>query len=95
MFIRNVCNDLGVKLDGATVLAVDNQAAIKIVENMGVTGRNKHFDDSLHYIRHLYDHRVIKPIFVTTRHQRADGFTKPLEKTPFAAWKKFLLNFVE
>ena len=73
MFIRNVCNDLGVQLDGPTILAVDNQAAIKIVENMGVTGRNKHFEDSLHYIRHLYDHRVIKPIFVTTRNQRAQS----------------------
>ena len=95
MFIRNVCNDLGVQLDGPTILAVDNQAAIKIVENMGVTGRNKHFEDSLHYIRHLYDHRVIKPIFVTTRNQRADGFTKPLEKSTFTSWRTSLLHFVE
>ena len=94
MFIRNVCNDLCVKLDGATVLAVDNKAAISIVENMGVTGRNKHFEDSLHYIRHLYDHRVIKPTFVTTRHQRADGFTKPLEKSNFQTWSKYILDFV-
>ena len=95
VFIRNVCNDLGVQLDGPAVLAVDNQAAIKIVENMGVTGRNKHFDDSLHYVRHLYDHRVIRPTFVTTKHQHADGFTKPLEKTPFQSWTRSVLHFVE
>ena len=59
------------------------------------TGRNKHFEDSLHYIRHLYDHRVIKPFYVTTRNQRADGFTKPLEKAAFVTWMKLLLNFVE
>ena len=94
-FVRNVCNDLDVPLDGATVLAVDNEAAIKIVENMGVTGRNKHFDDSLHYIRYLYDHRAIKPVYVTTKNQRADGFTKPLEKSPFTLWTKTQLNFVE
>jgi hypothetical protein len=94
-FVRNVCNDIDVPLDGATVLAVDNEAAIKIVENMGVTGRNKHFDDSLHYIRYLYDHRAIKPVYVTTKNQRADGFTKPLEKSPFTLWTKTQLNFVE
>ena len=94
-FVRNLCKDLGVQLDGPTVLAVDNQAAIKIAENMGVTGRNKHFEDALHYFRHLYDHRVVGPTFVTTKHQRADGFTKPLESKPFRAWIRGLLHVVE
>ena len=67
-------------------MAVDNQAAIKIAENLGVTGRNKHFQDSLHYFRHLVDHRVVSPVYVTTKNQRADGFTKPLPKHTFLTW---------
>ena len=89
-FVRNLCDFLGVKLDGPTVMCVDNQAAIKIAENLGVTGRNKHFQDSLHYFRHLVDHRVVAPVFVTTKHQRADGFTKPLDNTAFKRWKPAL-----
>ena len=86
MFVRNVCNDLGIIINGATVLAVDNQAAIKIVENQGVTARNKHFTDAIHYVRHLHDYGVVKPVYVSTKYQLADGFTKALGKTDFTAW---------
>ena len=95
MFVRNLCDFLGVRLDGPTVMAVDNQAAIKIAENLGVTGRNKHFQDSLHYFRHLVDHRVVSPVYVTTKNQRADGFTKPLDNTTFKRWKLLLSNLLD
>ena len=70
---------------------MDNQAAIKIAENIGVTGRTKHFIDAIHYFRHLVDHRVVAPTFVRTDFQRADGFTKPLEKGKFRTWTSMLL----
>ena len=79
-------SDLGFKLSGPTILAVDNQAAIKIAENIGVTARNKHFKDCLHYFRHQVEHKVVRPIFVTTKHQRADGFTKALDKSTSRDW---------
>ena len=92
MFVRNLCNFLGVKISGPTVIAVDNQAAIKIAENMGVTAHNKHFCDAIHYFRHLCDHRVVSPVFVSTNHQRADGFTKPLDGNVFKMWRKHVVN---
>ena len=85
-FVRKVLVDLGYVCNGPTVLAVDNEAALKIVTNLGVTARNKHFADALHYFRHLVDHLVVKPTFVRTTMQRADGFTKPLGKTLFRPW---------
>ena len=92
VFVRNVLGDLGFSVSGPTVLAVDNQAAIKIAENMGVTSRTKHFTDAVHYIRHLVDHRVVRLTFVRTDAQHADGFTKPLGKGPFRAWQRLLLR---
>ena len=92
VFVRNLCDFLGVKLNGPTVVAVDNQAAIKIAENMGVTGRNKHFQDSIHFFRHLVDHLTVSPCFVTTDRQRADGFTKPLEGRMFDRWRACVLD---
>ena len=91
VFVRSLCDFLGVKLDGPTVMCVDNKAAIQIAENLGVTGRNKHFQDTLHYFRHLVDHRVVTPVFVTTKHQRADGFTKPLTSSAHKSWRQYLL----
>ena len=40
-FVRHVCSDLGLELQGPLCLGVDNKAAIAICENAGVTGRNK------------------------------------------------------
>jgi hypothetical protein len=92
VFVRNICDFLGIKLDGPTVICVDNKAAIQVAENLGVTGRNKHFNDSIHYFRHLVDHLVVKPTFVTTKHQRADGFTKALGPTEFKSWREFIVK---
>ena len=90
-YVRKTLADLGFPPKGPVVLAVDNQAAIKIAENVGVTGRTKHFVDAIHYFRHLVDHRVVAPTFVRTNFQRADGFTKPLAKGPFREWTNKLL----
>ena len=92
VFVRNLCDFLGVKLSGPTVVCVDNQAAIKIAENLGVTAHNKHFVDAIHYFRHLVDHRVASPVFVTTKNQRADGFTKPLEGSTYLGWRSTVMT---
>ena len=73
----------------------DNQAAIQVAENLGVTGRNKHFTDSLHYFRHLVDHQIVVPTFVTTKHQRADGYTKALGPTEFKTWRVNVVKLPE
>ena len=44
-FVRSLCADLGLILHGRLCLTVDNEAAIAICENPGVTARNKHFED--------------------------------------------------
>ena len=86
LFVRNVCNELHIGLSGPVFLGVDNEAAIKIAENRGVTGRTKHFSDALHYIRHMVDHRFIRIRYISTHYQLADGFTKPLTKSLFRTW---------
>ena len=95
VFVRNLCDFLGVKLSHPTVVCVDNQAAIKIAENLGVTAKNKHFQDAIHYFRHLCDHRVVTPVFVTTNHQHADGFTKPLDGQKYKTWRDWLVTLIK
>ena len=64
-FVRNVCVELGVELSGPVCLGVDNTAAITIANNRGVTGRTKHFNDAIHYIRHM----IVRVRYVPTRFQ--------------------------
>ena len=93
IFIRNVLKDLKFEISSSSTLAVDNRAAIDIANNLGVTARNKHFKDTLHYFRHLVDHRIVYPIHVSSKFQRADGMTKCLERSAFRDWCKLLYRF--
>ena len=91
-FVRNLCTDLKLPLKEQVVLAVDNKAAIDIAYNIGVTGRTKHFTDAIHYVRFLVDHKRLCVKHVATDLQRADGFTKPLDKRMFVSWVSALVR---
>ena len=91
-FVRNICADMGVLLHGRLVLAVDNSACIDIANDVGVSGRTKHFDRAIHYLRDLTQLRRVLPTFVTTHNQRADGYTKPLDKSAFTKWASCVIS---
>ena len=85
-FIRNLCRDMGFMLVGALVLVVDNTAAIDVAENMGVTAKTKHFQTCVHYFRFEVQHNRIAPVHCLSKYQRADGYTKALDKTNHITW---------
>ena len=86
-FVRNICADMGVELQGRLVLAVDNTACIDIAHNVGVNSKTKHFDRAIHYLRDLTQLKRVIPAFVSTTLQRADGYTKPMDKSTYAKWR--------
>ena len=83
---------MGIVLTGRLVLALDNTAAIDIAHDNGVSGRTKHFDRAIHYLRDLTQLRWILPTFVRTEKQRADGYTKALDKSTFLSWMPFVIS---
>ena len=85
-FIRGICSDMGFVLHGELILLVDNSASVDVAFNMGVTARTKHFDICIHYFRDEVQKRRIIPIHISNEYQRADGFTKGLDKTNFLKW---------
>lgn len=82
-FIRSICRDLGYPLRNKLVLGVDNTAAIDVANNLGVTGRNKHYELEIHYIREQVSFQRTHLIWIPTKYQTADLFTKTLDKTTF------------
>ena len=90
-FLRNVLEDIGFGTMGATVLGVDNTAAIDVANDYGVTARTKHFERVVHFLRETVSDLRIKLVFVRTVNQLADIFTKPLGKTDFLRLRRSFL----
>ena len=82
-FIRHLLEDLGFPFDGPLAFGVDNTAAIDVAYNMGVSGRTKHFNMAIHFFRDCVQLLSVVPRHVLTKQQRADIFTKLLDKTNF------------
>ena len=53
---------------------------------VGVSARTKHFERAIHYLRDLTQLRRVLPFHVATNLQRADGYTKSLDKSKYSAW---------
>ena len=91
-FIRMLCSELGYEITGDVILGVDNEAAIGVASNAGVSQRNKHWERESHYIRECVDLGYISLVFVRTQYQLADLLTKSLDKTSFLNVRKWLFG---
>jgi len=91
-FVRMLCSELGYEITGDVIMGVDNDAAIKVAQNAGVSQRNKHWDREAHYIRECVDHGYISLVFVRTAYQLADCLTKAMDKTGFLNNRKWLFR---
>ena len=61
---------------------------------MGVSGRTKHFNMAIHFFRDCVQLLSVVPRHVLTKQQRADIFTKLLDKTTFLEQvKNFFASF--
>ncbi len=91
-FVRNLCNELGFVIPGPIVLALDNQASIKIAEDNGAGKLTKHFDFAVHRLRDDVECMRIKLTFVNTHDQTADIFTKALDEEAYLRHRGSMLK---
>jgi hypothetical protein len=71
-------NELGQAPRDPTLLHVDNQSAIAIVQNPEFHDRTKHIDVRYHFLRQKVDSRDILLTYLPTEDQIADALTKGL-----------------
>ena len=67
---------------------VDNTAAIAIAKNPISNRSTKHIDLRHHYLRELYENKIMVPVHVSTTENVADTFTKPLGDEPFSKFHR-------
>ncbi|KAL2225710.1 UNVERIFIED_CONTAM: Retrovirus-related Pol polyprotein from transposon RE1, partial [Sesamum indicum] len=84
-WISYLLKDFGISVSLPIPFHCDNQAAIHIMANPVFHERTKHLDIDCHIVRNCYKSGFLLPVFVRSRDQIADLFTKPLSGPSFAA----------
>jgi hypothetical protein len=77
-FVFQVLRSMGVKVNLPIIVRVDNIGAIFIGSNVTVSQRSKHIDVRYHFVREYVHEGFIRIIFVRTKDNDADIFTKNL-----------------
>ncbi len=80
--MQQLWRDLGFEA-GCTVLHVDNQAALSIVQNPASVHRTKHIRVHYHFVRECVQMGEVRVQYCRTDDQLADVFTKPLSRDKF------------
>ena len=76
-------SSMGIKIKLPIIVRVDNIGAMFMSNNTSISERTKHVDVRYHFIREFVEDGFIKIMFVKTKQNTADVFTKNLPKELF------------
>jgi len=82
LWIRNQLEDFSIRYKNIPILC-DNTSAINLSKNPIQHSRSKHIEIKHHFIRDHVNKKEIELIFVDTKNQLVDIFTKPLVEDCF------------
>ncbi|XP_058211450.1 uncharacterized mitochondrial protein AtMg00810-like [Rhododendron vialii] len=77
-WLRYILQDLRVKQKGPAPLHCDNQVALHIAANLVYHERTKHIEIDCHIVREKLQAGEVSPIYIPSRDELADIFTKAL-----------------
>ena len=81
LFIKQVLEFLGAKIDFPMIVRVDNVGAIYLAKNQTTGQQTKHIDICYHFVREFIEDGIIKIIFVKSEENMADIFTKTVKES--------------
>lgn len=90
LWLKQLLSELGENYNCIT-LCVDNQSAIKLINNPSYHKRTKHIDVKYNFIREKVELGLIKVEYVPSNEQLADILTKPLPAQVFAYLRSHIL----
>ena len=71
------------KYEHPIIINCDNTSAISISKNLVMHSKTKHIPIRYHFVRDQVSQKVVKLVYIDTKEQIADIFTKPLPKEAF------------
>ena len=76
IFAKNLLEEIGVVLQYPIIIKCDNVGAIYLSNNHCNSQRTKHIDTRRHFVREWVEDDILKILFVPTKDNTADIFTK-------------------
>jgi hypothetical protein len=76
--IKQLAEEVGIPIETPMTMYMDNQAAIKQIENEASSSLAKHVDIRLKFAKDLHQKRIVQPEYVDTTLMLADVLTKAL-----------------
>jgi hypothetical protein len=76
IFVKQVVDFMGYKINFPIMIKVDNVGAIYLANNHTTSQRTKHIDIRQHFVRKFIEDGIMKLIFVKSEDNDADVFTK-------------------
>ena len=83
VWLRGLLSELGFSLAAPSVLLEDNQACVSMIRNNSVSDRNRHFAVKMAWLRDKVSSKVLSFVFVPSKNNCADIFTKVLPDAQF------------
>ncbi|CAA7262637.1 unnamed protein product [Cyclocybe aegerita] len=77
---RSLFKELEFPLEKTLTIFSDNQATIAIAHHPEFHARTKHIDIAIHFLRDLVQHRTLNLVYINTKDNLADLFTKGLPR---------------
>jgi hypothetical protein len=81
--MKQTLEDLQIRYDDPITINCDNTSAISISKNPVMHSKTKHIPIKYHFLRDQVTQRVVKVVYVDTKEQIADIFTKPFPRSTF------------
>ena len=92
LFFRQFATDLGYPQLTPTKLHMDSQTAINLTTAPAISRLSRHIAQHHHFLRWLYQTRVIMPVHIGTHDITANGMTKTLGPSEFIYFRHHLFH---
>jgi hypothetical protein len=83
LWMKQTLEDLQIRYDNPITINCDNTSAISISKNPVMHSKTKHIPIKYHFLRDQVTQKVVKIVYVDTKEQIADIFTKPFPRSTF------------
>ena len=83
LWMKQTLEYLQIRYDNPITINYDNTSAIIISKNVVINYKTKHIPIKHHILRDQFTQKVVKTVYIDTKEQIVDIFTKPFPRSTF------------